>query len=96
VKAEIKKLATAHPNVTTAIACKGTTLESTTYNTNNKAFLFVRPLADSLELRLKAAGAWIKVTVPAAGPLPKTLAGQIAESYAAFEKPAKAAPKKKR
>ncbi len=73
--ATIRKLATRHPNVTRGVACAGTELESTTYNVNDKAFLFVRPN----ELRLKRKTGWVKVAL--AGTLPAQLGDWIAESY---------------
>lgn len=84
----IRALAMANPDVTMGVACAGTSLESTTYNINSKAFLFVRATPSGHELRLKAGGAWLKIAI--GDTLPPDVAAQIAESYRAM------APKAKR
>lgn len=49
----LDKLAHAHPDVTEAIACKGTSIEALTYNVRKKAFLFVMARDGALQLRFK-------------------------------------------
>ncbi|HYF48981.1 MAG TPA: hypothetical protein VEJ63_06230 [Planctomycetota bacterium] len=46
---KLRKIAQRNPDVEEGVACAGTALESTSYKTANKAFLFV----SSRELRLK-------------------------------------------
>ena len=65
------------PEVELGIACKGTALESTTYNSNKKAFLFV----GAKDARLKRAAGWIKIDL-AAPPSDRDLAAWVAESHA--------------
>ena len=79
IRALIKTLAMKHADVTLGVACKGTALESTTYNTNDKAFLFVGPK----DARLKRAAGWVKIDL-AAPPSERDLTSWIAESYARF------------
>jgi hypothetical protein len=67
------------PDVVTGVACKGTALESTTYNTRNKAFLFVGPKA----ARLKRESGWVKIDLEAP-PTKRELERWIGESYALF------------
>lgn len=85
IRALMKSLAMKHPDVATGVACKGTPLESTTYNTNDKAFLFVGPK----DARLKRTSGWVKIDL-AAPPSEAELTAWIAESYALMAKPAKA------
>ena len=47
--AVLRARAAAYPDVAVGVACKGTSLESTTFNVRNKAFLFLR----ELDMRLK-------------------------------------------
>ena len=53
---DLAKLALALPNLETGIACAGTALESRTYRTGKKAFLFVSRQEARLELAASAAG----------------------------------------
>lgn len=85
----VHRMAKAHPNVTLGVACKGTALESTTFEVNDKAFLFLRKTPAGYEARMKVAGTWIKHEL-VDGKLPAKLETQIAASYAAM------APKPKR
>jgi len=68
-----------HPDTSTGIACKGTSLESTTAIVNGKAFLFVGKAA-----RLKRKTGWVKVALDA--PLAE-VTPWIAESYMLFACP---------
>ncbi len=77
IRGLMQSLAMKHPGVELGVACKGTSIESTTYNTRNKAFLFV----GSRDARLKRAVAgWIKIDLSAPPPEPE-LDSWIAESY---------------
>jgi hypothetical protein len=77
IRALLRSLALKLPDVEFGIACKGTALESTTYNANKKAFLFVGPK----DARLKRAAGWIKIDL-AAPPSNDDLAAWVAESHA--------------
>ena len=94
IRALLKSLAMKHADVTVGVACKGTSIESTTYNTNKKAFLFV----GSKDGRLKRAAGWVKIDL-AAPPTERELTAWIAESYALMAapvtEPAKPKPKPK-
>lgn len=63
------------PDVERGIACAGT-VESVTYNTGGKAFLFV----GAKDVRLKRANGWIKIDL-AAPPSQRELAAWISESH---------------
>lgn len=64
------------PDVEVGVACKGTALESTTYNVRKKAFLFVGPK----EARLKRASGWVKFDL-ATPPPKRELTSWITESH---------------
>ncbi len=81
------------PGVTRSVACKGTALESTTFNAGGKAFLFVgaaharlklaASIADAKEAGLDVgAGGWARLDLAAAAPSRARLARWIAESHA--------------
>ena len=84
IEAAVHRMATAHAGVTLGVACKGTSLESTTFNVNAKAFVFLRETADGYELRLKITGAWKKLELAADAAPPAALEKHIAASYAAM------------
>ena len=84
IRALLKALAMKHADVTVGVACKGTALESTTYNTNKKAFLFVGPK----DGRLKRASGWVKIDL-AAPPNERELTAWVAESYTLMTAPVK-------
>lgn len=100
--ADLTSIATSLPDVTTGIACAGTALESQTFTTNKKAFLFVSKKDVRLKLAASTAGAkkagfdvgangWVKIPLtelPAAAVLKKW----IAESHALMA-PATKAPR---
>jgi hypothetical protein len=93
IRKAIDQIARRLPDVVLGIACKGTALESTTYNTNKKAFLFVGPK----DARLKRAAGWTKFSLDAP-PSQRDLAKWIAESHALMAAPPakKPAPAKKK
>lgn len=81
------------PDVSRSVACKGTALESTTFNAGGKAFLFVgatharfklaASIADAKAAGLDVgAGGWAKLDLAAAAPSRAHLARWIAESHA--------------
>lgn len=90
--ADLTAIAASLPNVTSGVACLGTALESKTFTTNKKAFLFVSKKDARLKLaastaEAKAAGfdvganGWVKI--PLTGlPAAATLKKWIAESHA--------------
>ena len=88
IRALLRSTALKLPDVTLGIACKGTALESTTYNANKKAFLFVGPK----DARLKRAAGWTKIDL-AAPPSDADVRAWVAESHALIagepKKPAK-------
>jgi hypothetical protein len=103
VEQAVRRIATALPGVTAGVACKGTKLESTTYDVGGKSFAFVRRTEAGVEVRIKlgasqaaakqaghgvGAGGWTKLVLD--GAAPAALAGWIAESHGAL------APKPKR
>jgi hypothetical protein len=51
LKRKLAVMATRHPGVEQGVACEGTAIESTTYKTKNKAFLFVGATSIRLKLR---------------------------------------------
>ncbi len=59
---QLEKIAEALADVEVGVACEGTALESRTYKTRGKAFLFVRPV----DARLKVDGAREEVARAAA------------------------------
>jgi hypothetical protein len=79
----VRRIATALPHVECGIACKGTSLESTTFTVKRKVFVFIRQTGKDCELRLKLGGKWVKKAVPADRPPPE-LKAWLEESYAAF------------
>src|SRR5262245_44564218 len=89
IRALLKSTATKLAGVETGIACKGTALESTTYNVNGKAFLFVGPK----DARLKRAAGWTKIDL-SAPPSDADVTAWVGESYALFAKPVAKAKKK--
>jgi len=95
IRALLRSAATKLPDVVTGIACEGTALESTTYNVDGKAFLFV----GAKDARLKRASGWVKIDL-AAPPPDADVKAWVAESHALFagaaKKPAKKPTKKRR
>lgn len=79
----VKKIALGLPDVASGVACKGTSLESTTFTVKKKAFVFMRTVGKDCELRLKLDGKWARKTVPLDAP-PATLEKWLRESYAAL------------
>jgi hypothetical protein len=89
--ADLRKIALALPNVELGIACAGTALESRTYRTGKKAFLFVSRKEARLKLDASAsearelgfavgANGWVTLPLEA---LPATTIAKrwVAESY---------------
>ena len=97
--ADLTAIAAALPDVTTGVACAGTALESQTFTTNGKAFLFVSKKDVRLKLAASTAAAkkagfdvgangWVRIPLtglPAAAVLKKW----IAESHALMAPAAK-------
>ncbi len=92
-------IATTLPDVTTGVACAGTALESRTFMTNKKAFLFVSKKDVRLKLSASIASAkkagfdagangWVKIPL-AELPAAATLKKWIAESHASMTPAAK-------
>jgi hypothetical protein len=79
----VRKIASALPGVGSGVACKGTSLESTTFTVKKKAFLFMRILGTACELRMKLAGKWEKKLVPLDAP-PHHLEKWLQESHASI------------
>ena len=101
---DLAAIATSLPNVATGVACAGTALESQTFTTNKKAFLFVSKKDVRLKLDESSAAAkkagfdvgangWVKLPL---GELPAaaTLKKWVAESHALMTPAAKTAAKK--
>jgi len=96
--AALRSIASRLPDVEQGIACKGTSLESVTWQVRKKAFLFVGPSAARLKLseslaeakRLAAkqpgievgAGGWIKLALDEKGPPAAVLERWVGESHA--------------
>ncbi|MBL8748713.1 MAG: hypothetical protein JNK78_06105 [Planctomycetes bacterium] len=97
---DLTAIATSLPDVTTGVACAGTPIESTTFLTSKKAFLFVSKKDVRFKLAASAADAkkagcevgangWVKIPLdglPAAAVLKKW----IAESHSLMAPAAKA------
>jgi len=79
----VRKIAMALPDVESGVACRGTALECATFTAKKKAFVFMRAVGDSCELRLKLGGKWEKKLVPHDAP-PASLEKWIRGSYAAL------------
>jgi hypothetical protein len=90
IRALLRSVALKLPDVTLGIACKGTALESTTYNSNKKAFLFV----GAKDARLKRAAGWTKIDL-AAPPSDADVTAWVTESHALIVGNASSKPKKK-
>lgn len=89
----LEAIAARIPDVTRGVACKGTAIESTTFNAGGKAFLFVgagnarfklaASIAEARAAGLEVgAGGWAKLDLAAAAPGRAHLARWIAESHA--------------
>jgi len=102
--ADLAAIAESLPNVASGVACVGTALESRTFTTNKKAFLFVSQNDVRLKLAASSADAkkagfdvgvngWVKLPL-AELPAAATLKKWIAESHALMA-PAARAPRKK-
>ena len=95
--AVLRARAAAYPDVVVGVACKGTSLESTTFNVGNKAFLFLRDvdmrlkLQDSLPEAIQlgktnpairaGANGWVHMTLAGSEALLPTLEDWLSESY---------------
>jgi hypothetical protein len=99
----LEAIAARIPEVSRSVACKGTALESTTFNAGGKAFLFVgaaharfklaASIADARAAGLDVgAGGWAKLDLAAAAPGRARLARWIAESHALVAPRPKARP----
>ena len=98
--AALRSIASRLPGVEQGIACKGTSLESVTWQVRKKAFLFVGPSAARLKLsgslaearRLAAkqagievgAGGWVKLALDEKGPPAAVLERWVGESHAQY------------
>ena len=96
----LRSFAARLPDVEQGIACKGTALESVTFQVRKKAFLFVGPKAARLKLdrsldearRLAAkqpeievgTGGWVKIATAGKGPPAKVLERWVGESHALY------------
>lgn len=104
----VRRWATAADGVTEDVACAGTPIESATFKTSKKAFVFAQPKGKTLIVRLKldasaaaakaaghdvGAGGWAKIVIDSSS-APKELERWIAESRALIG-PTKASAKPK-
>lgn len=96
---DLAAIATSLPDVTTGVACAGTALESQTFTTNKKAFLFVSKKDVRLKLSASIASAkkagfdvgangWVKIPL-ADLPAAATSKKWVAESHALMTPAAK-------
>jgi hypothetical protein len=97
---DLATLATSLPDVTEGVACAGTALESRTYSTNKKAFLFLSEKEVRLELDASGAAAkalgfavgangWARLPIDAL-PSASVLKKWVRESHALMAGPARA------
>jgi hypothetical protein len=109
--AVLRVRAAAYPNVVTGVACQGTSLESTTFNVGNKAFLFLRDgdlrlkLGESLPKAIElgktnpsiraGANGWVHVTLAGSEALLPVLEAWVKESYNLAAGKTPSAPKKR-